>query len=107
VHGGVSNALGDTPAVGLRGDRRPALGPDRLTVGRLDRGSALRPPLPGEEALNGPHQAVAVRRKGLETWLRSGVPMAVSKHVSVVAHDAHVHGAGVPVEAPVKSVWRG
>jgi hypothetical protein len=70
-------------------------------------GTELGQPLPGEETLDRHDQAVTIRRHRRKKWCRRGLHMAVYKNLSTVAQDAHVHGAGVPVDAPGNAVWLG
>jgi hypothetical protein len=70
-------------------------------------GTEIGQPIPREETLDRHHQAVTLGRNGLEKWRRRGVHMAVDTNVPIAAQEAHVHGAGVQVDATVKAVWLG
>ena len=52
-------------------------------------------PIPGEDTCNGHDKAVAVGSNGLEERLRSGLHIAVYKHLAILTHDADVHASGM------------
>jgi hypothetical protein len=70
-------------------------------------GPAVGQPSPRAETLDRHHQAVTSGRPGLEEGCGRGGPLAVSKQISIAAHEAPGHGAGVHVEAAVNAAWRG
>src|SRR5262249_11673138 len=72
-----------------------------------DKGHALlspevSEPVPGEDTLDRDHQAVTVGGNGLEEGVRSGLHVAVHEDCSLLAHNADVHTAGMPVDTTVK-----
>jgi hypothetical protein len=60
--------------------------------------------VPGEETLDGHHQAIPIGGHGLEEGFRRRLHIAVEQDFSFVTQDADVHGAGMPVDAAVKLV---
>jgi hypothetical protein len=67
----------------------------------------IRQPVPGEDALAGDHEVVAVGRHGLEErlWLRGQV--LVHEHLTGAVEDADVHRPRVQIHPAVVSVLSG
>jgi hypothetical protein len=63
--------------------------------------------VPGEDTLDGHHQAIPIGCHGLEEGFRRRLHMAVSQDFSLLTQDADIHGAGMQVDAAVKLVLIG
>ena len=61
-------------------------------------------PVPGEHALGGDDQSVAVGLDGLEEELGIGAKVLVDDNGVVLVEDADVHGSGVQIDAGIVSV---
>ncbi len=66
--------------------------------GQTLRSAEVREPVPGEETGNGHTQTVPRRRKGLQTWCRSGLHLAVEQDGPVMVHDTDLPTAGMPID---------
>jgi hypothetical protein len=67
----------------------------------------LGKPIPGAHACDRDDQTRPVGSHGLEEGFRSGWHMAGHQELTIVAHDADVHGPGMQGDATVKSVLVG
>ena len=70
-------------------------------------GTQVGEPVPGDEALDGHSQALPRGGHGLAEGCRRRVHRAVEQAVSLLTHDADVHGAGMQVDAAGKRVLIG
>src|SRR4029450_4094608 len=64
-------------------------------------------PIPGEHAFDRDDEPLTVGSNGLEERFRSGFHITVQQGLTIVAHDADVHGPGMQVDTAVKLVWVG
>jgi hypothetical protein len=67
-------------------------------------GAEIGEPRPREETLDGHDESLTVWSNGLEKRFRGCFHMAVQKNVAILAHEADVHGAGMPVDTIVNGV---
>ena len=84
---------------------------DRLHVERVaeDEGDAfggaeVGEPVPGEDALDGDDEVVAIGRDYLEERFGVRRQVLVDEHLAVAVEDADVHGLGVQIDAAVVAV---
>jgi hypothetical protein len=64
-------------------------------------------PIPGNEALDGHDDVVAIRRQRPKEGLWTGLHVLVEQDLPRLVEDADSHGAGVQVDATVPWVWLG
>jgi hypothetical protein len=64
-------------------------------------------PLPGEPAFDRDDEPLTLGSHRLEERVRSGLHMTVQQGLTIVAHDAGIHGPGMQVDTAVKLVWVG
>jgi hypothetical protein len=67
----------------------------------------VREPVPGEHALGGHHEILAVRSDELEECLRVGAEVLVDLDVSGLIENTDVEGSGVKIDAAVVEVLLG
>ena len=70
-------------------------------------GAEVRQPVPGEDALHGDHEVVAVGGDRPQEALRIAGEVAVEEHLALLVEDADVHGSRVQVDSAVVLVCFG